>query len=130
MKIGTLLTVNGIIATAFGIAFFAAPGQTLAPYGVEMAGPGLLVARLFGGTLIGYGLITWRFRNTTDAVVLRSLAIALAVPNVLGTIVSAYGALSGQVNALGWSTVAIYGFFTAGYAWFATRGPAPATAGA
>jgi len=125
MKVGTLLSVNGIVASAFGIAFFAAPAQALAPYGVQMAGPGLLVARLFGAALVGYGLITWRFRNTTDAGVLRSLEIALAVPNALGAIVSAYGVISGQVNALGWSTVAIYAIFAAGYGWFAVRGPAP-----
>src|SRR5437764_6081525 len=102
MKIGNLLSANGVVASVFGLAFFLAPAQALAPYGVEMAGAGLLVSRLFGAALIGYGLITWRLRGATDAGVLRSLEIALAVSNALGTIVSAYGVLSGQVNALGW----------------------------
>jgi hypothetical protein len=127
MKIGTLLAVNAVIAMAFGIAFTLAPVQTLAPYGVELPPPGLLVSRLFGATLIGYGIITWLLR-AGDAGAQRSLAIALTVADGLGTVISIWGVLSGAVNALGWSTVAIYGLLCAGFAMHLARKPATATA--
>ncbi len=127
MKIGTLLAVNAVISMAFGLAFTLAPVQALAPYGVELPPPGLLVSRLFGATLIGYGIITWLMR-AADAGAQRSLAIALTVADGVGTVISIWGVLSGTVNALGWSSVAIYGLLCAGFAMHLARKPATATA--
>src|SRR5260370_34729448 len=126
MKIGTLLAVNAVIATAFGLAFALAPAQALAPYGIELPPACLLVSRLFGATLIGYGIITWLMR-AADAGAQRSLAIALTVADGVGTVISIWGVLSGVVNALGWSTVAIYGLLCTGFPMHLARKPPTAT---
>jgi hypothetical protein len=130
MKLGALLTVNSLIAFAFGIGFVIAPAQVLAPYGVSLSVPGLFVARLFGASLVGYGIISWLVRNSTELVSLRALATGLAVGDVLGGAVAAWGVLSGNINALGWSTVVIYFGLAAGFGYFLMQKPAPASAAA
>ena len=127
MKIGTLLSINAVIAMIFGIGFTFAPAMTLAPYGVELSAAGLHVARLFGAALVGYGIITWLLR-AADAGAQRSVAIALTVADALGTLISAWGVLSGITNALGWTTVAVYGLLCAGFAMHLLRKPAAAPA--
>jgi hypothetical protein len=129
MKIGTVLTVNALIATAFGIGFILAPAQVLAPYGVELPVAGLLMSRLFGASLLGYGILTWLLRGTSDAEVVRAFGVSLGVANALGAAVAAWGVLSGTVNAMGWSTVAIYAALAAGFGYFAARKPAAGAAG-
>jgi len=124
MKIGMLFAVNAVIATAFGLAFTLAPGATLAPYGAaDLSAAGLLVARLFGAALIGYGIFTWLLR-AADPAAQRVGAIALGVADGIGTVISAHGVLSGAVNGLGWSTVAIYALLCAGYTLHLARKPA------
>ncbi|MGZ6142500.1 MAG: hypothetical protein ACXWLM_04135 [Myxococcales bacterium] len=125
MKIGTLFSVNAVIAGVFGIAFTLAPAQTLAPYGVELPFAGLLVARLFGAALVGFGIISWLLR-AADASAQRAAAIALTVADALGFLISLWGVLAGAINALGWSTVAIYGLLAAGFALQLARKPAAA----
>jgi len=128
MKIGTLLAVNAVISTLFGLGFVLAPAQSLLPYGVELPPAGLIITRLFGAALLGYGMITWLLRRTQDAAVLRSLALSLAVADALGTLISLWGVAAGYTNALGWSTVAIYALLCIGFALHAAHKPAVAAA--
>jgi hypothetical protein len=128
MKIGMLLAVNAVIATVFGIGFAVASAQALAPYGVSINEGGLLVGRLFGSALIGYGMLTWLMRRSTDEAALRALSISLAVADAVGTLAALWAVVAGHVNALGWTTVAIYGLLCAGFTLFLVRRPAIAPA--
>ena len=127
MKIGALLAINAVLAMFFGIAFTLAPALSLARYGVELPAAGLQVTRQFGATLIGYGIITWLMRSA-DAGAQRSVAIGLTVVTGLGTLFSLWSVVTGIVNALGWSSVAIYGLLCAGYVMHLVRKPAAAPA--
>jgi len=121
MKLGTLLLVNAIIALGFGIGFTVAPAQVLAPYGMSLSAPGLVIARLFGTALLGYGVLTWLLRAATDPAALRAVCLSLAISDAVGAVVAAMGVLGGHVNALGWSTVALYAGLGIGFASFAMR---------
>ena len=118
MKLGTVLTVNAIIALLFGLGFVLAPAATLAPYGLTTDDSGILVARLFGAAVLGYAVLTWSARNSEESAARRAIVLALFLSFGIGLVVSLVGQLSGLVNALGWSTVAIYLVFTLGYGYF------------
>ena len=130
MKLGALLTVNSLLAFAFGIGFVVAPAQVLAPYGVELSVPGLFMSRLFGSSLIGYGVVTWLLRQSTEAASLRAVAIGLVASDVVGGAIAAWGVLSGNINALGWTTVAIYAGLAGAFGYYLVQSPAAAAAGA
>ncbi|HVP60298.1 MAG TPA: hypothetical protein VMT11_07055 [Myxococcaceae bacterium] len=119
MKIGPLFTLNAVIAAAFGIAFIIVPAQLLQAYGVTLTPGTAVVSRLFGAALVGYGVLTWQVRASAASDALRAVVLALLVADVLGFLLSLQGVLGGATNALGWSTVVIYGLLGAGFAYFA-----------
>ena len=60
----------------------------------------------------------WFARDAGESKARRGIVIALFVGDVLGFIVALLGQLSGVLNALGWSTVALYLLFALGYGYF------------
>jgi hypothetical protein len=62
------------------------------------------------------GLALYLIRGVRDAAAVRELALAGVVGSACGMLVALQGVLGGGTNALGWSTVAIYGFLLLGYA--------------
>ena len=128
MKLGLLFTLNAVIAAAFGIAFIIVPAQLLEAYGVTLTPGTAVVSRLFGAALVGYGVLTWQVRAAASSDALRAVVLALFVGDVFGFGLSLQGMLAGATNALGWSTVVIYGLLAAGFGYFAFGKPgSPAT---
>jgi len=123
MKLGTLFTINAVVAVIFGLAFLLAPEILLSYYGAKLGIAGTLIGRFFGGTLIGYGLLTWLARNAEASEARNAIVTALFISNAIGVIVALIGPVSGIVNTLGWSTVVIYLLFTIGYGYFQLSKP-------
>jgi hypothetical protein len=124
MKLKTLFLANTIIATLFGLAFLFHPSGLMSLYGVSLGIGAVLIARLFGAALLGYGILTWLVRNAYDSAALKAIVIALFLSDLAGCIVAIFGQLSGATNALGWSTVAIYALLAVGFGVFALKKPA------
>lgn len=118
MKLASLFTANAVIATLFGIAFVVAPTEILALYAVTVTPGTAVVSRLFGAALIGFGLIAWQARGAAPSDALRAIVLAFFVSEAVGFVASLHGQLTGAINALGWSTVVIYGALAAGFAYF------------
>jgi hypothetical protein len=118
MKLSTFLSVVAVVAILFGIGFIAAPGAVLAQYGITADHYIALMARLFGTALINVGLILWLARNIVDPVGRRAIVLAGLIGDLLGFVVSLHAQMRGDVNALGWSTIIIYGLFALGFAYF------------
>lgn len=118
MKLGTLMTVNAVIAGVFGIAFVAVPGRALANYGITVDAQFALVAQLFGAALLGYAILTWTVRSASDSDALRAIVLALFLADAIAFVIALIGQLGGVVNALGWSTVAIYLLLALGFGYF------------
>ena len=116
MKLSTLLSVVGVVATLFGIAFVAAPGQLLAQYAVTADAQTIFISRFFGAALINLGLLLWIARNVSDPLSRRAIVLAGLIGDAIGFVIALQGQLAGMTNALGWSTVAIYGLFAIGFA--------------
>jgi uncharacterized membrane protein YagU involved in acid resistance len=118
MKLNTFLSIVGVVAILFGIGFVAAPAEVLAQYGIPADRYTAFMSRFFGVALINVGFIVWFARSIVDALGRRSIVLAGLIGDVLGFLVALQGQMNGVANALGWSTVLIYGLFAIGFAYF------------
>ncbi len=118
MHLKTLLLVNTVVTAAFGLALLFAPGQVTAAYGIT-ADTGLrYVAQLFGVCLLGFAVLTWFAKDATESEARVAILRGLFVTAGLGFFVALVAQLRGVVNALGWSTVAIFLLLALGWAYF------------
>ena len=108
MKLNTLLLVSALVGAVFGIAFVVVTGPLLSVYGVTTDKAGLLVAQLFGTTLLGFAVLNWLARDVRDPDAQRAVIYANLTGDTIGFVVVLIGQLAGITNAVGWSTVAIY----------------------
>lgn len=122
MSLRTFLTIAALLALLFGLGFLLAPEALLANYGVDAGAGAVVMSRFFAVALTQLGLVLWLARGITDAFARRAIVLGGFLGSVVGLLVALWGQLSGLVNALGWSTVLIYLFLTAGYGAFAFRG--------
>lgn len=128
MKLSVLLTVNAGVSMAFGLALLLVPAELLAAYGVTLTPGTAVVARLFGSALVGYGVVGWLARKAAPSEALRAIVLGYFFGSTVGCVVALHGVLSGATNALGWSTLAIYGLFAVGFGVFHFRKVAEARA--
>ena len=118
MILSTLFTLNAIVSALFGITFVFIAETAMSFYGATLSPGGALIARLFGGVLLGIAVLTWSARNAGDSEARKAIILSRFVCESTGFIVALLGQLAGAVNALGWSTVAIYLLFALGYGYF------------
>jgi hypothetical protein len=108
MALKTFFAVFAVLAALFGIGFVAAPNDVLAMYGVPASAHVALMARLFGGTLLGLAVIQWLSRDLRDERASSGLLMGLGISHVVNLLISISATLAGTINALGWTTVLIY----------------------
>jgi hypothetical protein len=119
MKLETFLTIAAVIAIVFGLGFLAAPALMLTQYGI-VASPGtVIMARFFGAVLLNLGFVLFLARRVSEPVTRTGIVRGSLIGALLGLLVAIHGQRVGAVNALGWSTVAVYTFLLLGYAYFA-----------
>ena len=118
MKLSTMFIIYAVISAIFGLTFIFMPQTALALYGITLSPDGILIARLFGAALLEFALLSWLVRNVGDSEARKAIILAVFVGEVVGFIVALVGQLSGEVNALGWSTVAIYLLLALGFGYF------------
>jgi hypothetical protein len=116
MRSTTVFLAAAVLALVFGLSFLLAPGPVLSVYGAATEPATLLMARFFGVALLQLGVALYLLKDVRDATVVRGLAMAGVVGSTAGVIVALLGVVGGVVNALGWSTVVIYGLLLLGYA--------------
>ena len=110
-----IFIINSILSLLFGLAFVFLPGQLLSIYGITLGDAGLYIGQLFGAAILGYAVLAWFARNTEESPARRAILIALFTGFTIGFIMALIGQLTGVVNAVGWSTVAIYLFFAVAF---------------
>ena len=111
------LKIKGIICLVFALATLIIP-TTLAPlYGLGIDFTGLYFTNLFGACFLGIGLICWFASGSASSELKQSVLLSLAIADTVGFGFSLYHQLTGPINALGWSTVALWLIFAAG-CWF------------
>lgn len=113
-----LVCVLGFVgAGIFGLGFLLLPELVSSYYGISGWNPGtILIARLYGVGLLYTASASFAVKGTTDAVVQRTLGFAFAAVSAIGAVLAFLSVSSGGSNALMWSTVAIFAFYTV--VWF------------
>jgi len=96
---------------------FSHQALSLPIYGVEPDAALKLIGQLFGAVLISLALLAWLVRNLGDSETRHAVILALLVGEALGFILALIGQLTGVFNALGWSVIIVYLFFTLGLAY-------------
>ncbi len=124
MKLNTLMIINAILAAVFGIVLVLIPAQAVSLYGAAADAPLKYAIQLLGASFIGFALLAWSARNATDSEARKAIVLALFAGNCVGFIIALIGQIRNVVNALGWSTVAIYLLLSLGFGYFQFVKPA------
>jgi hypothetical protein len=117
MSYKNVTTFASIAAFIFALGFIFMPAQLTSFYNVTLNDAGILIAQLFGATLLGFGLLNWFGRAFDDNDARQALLTANFATDAVGFIFALLGQLGGVsgVNSLGWSTVLIYLILAAGF---------------
>jgi len=118
MKLKTLFIITAIIAVVFGIVFAIIPTNVYSLYGIEADAVLNYMGQLLGATLIAIGLIAWQSRNAADSDARKAIILSFFIADGIGFVIALIGQLNNVVNALGWSTVAIYFLLSLGFGYF------------
>lgn len=118
MKLKTLMIVKAIVCLGFGPLLLFFPAWLLNLLGTSYGPGAALTAREYGATLIGTVFLTWLARNTDKSIARKAIITHLFVYDAIALIATLVIQLSGGLNALGWSIVFVYLFFTVGFGYF------------
>jgi hypothetical protein len=115
-----LLIVNTLLTLPFGIAALAAPVQVFAQFGLKLDFGGALIARGYAATLIGYGLVLWLLRNTTETTVVKPLLISLVAFNAIEAVIQGVAGAEGIASPVIFTNVVLHGLVcgACAYAYF------------
>ncbi len=116
MSLKTVFILATIVAGFFALGCLLIPAIMLSLYGVESSSDALvLMTRFYGAALLAIALVTFNLKNSEFNPEVKSVVFALLIFNVVGAIVALWGQVSNIFNALGWSIVIIFEFFTIAY---------------
>jgi hypothetical protein len=118
----TFLTIAALLALGYAAGLILIPAFMNSTYGLGGSDSEILLARFFGVELLVLGLVTWLAKDLTGAM-LAPLIMGNLIGDAVGTVIALMGTLSGVMNAVGWSAVAIYVFLTLGFAYFQFMAP-------
>lgn len=124
MSFKTMLLVNTVVAGVFGLALVFVPGTVTATYGITADAGLRYMGQLYGACLIGIAVLCWFAKGSPASEARTAIFRALFVFNGVSLVVALVAQLNGVTNAVGWSAVAIYLFFTLGWAYFLRAAPA------
>jgi len=114
MTFRTLLVIKAVVCLVFGLFLLLAPGALLNLLGATLNDGGTFTAREYGAALIGTLLLTWFAKNVKAPDARAAILLDLLVYDLIGVIITSSVVISGVLNALGWSIVVVYLFFTMG----------------
>lgn len=118
MKVKHVMICKAVVCIGFGIPMLLIPAQLMSLYGLNLDANGIVMARLYGGALLGNLLLTWFCRNDPGSPSLRAAVLYLFVYDGINFIITLVASLNGVMNSFGYSASAIYLFFTIGFGYF------------
>jgi len=122
MSYRTIQMLVILAAAPFGAAFLLAPELVTGYYGIEDWNAGTLVpAHLYGVALLMVASAAYACLPIHDPALQRRVALANVPATALGALVSLQSVLAGSSNALMWTTVLLFAFFTAAWSVFGVR---------
>lgn len=122
MKLSTFAIIITILAVGFGLAFLFIPVKLTAFYGITLDSGGVIMARYFGAANLFTGMIFWSYSNVSpSAKSWPKLLLFSLIYNILQLIVTLIPLLNSEVNAMAWTTVALFALLAIGSAYFLSQ---------
>ena len=119
MKLQTLFIINTIVCLVFGLAFVLAPVQTISLYGSDVVGGQLkYMGQLFGSALLTFSVMSWLAKDASESKARGAIVLSFIIGDLVGFILALINQIGGVVNAMNWSTVAIYLLLALGFGYF------------
>lgn len=119
MKLKNLFILNAVVCLVFGLSFVIVPDQALSLYGDDIVhGQFKYVGQLFGSALLVFSLTSWLVRNSAESTARSAIILSFFIGDAIGFVISLMNQIGGIVNALNWSTVAIYLLLALGFGYF------------
>lgn len=123
MKFQTLMIMKAVVCLSLGALILAVPDFTYSLFGITLGAGGEFAAREYGAALMGNLMVTWFAKNAAASTARWAIVLGLCVYDAIGFVVALLAMLSGLMNPLGWSIVALYLFFAVGYGYFLIKSP-------
>ncbi|MGD2205441.1 MAG: hypothetical protein PVH17_01565 [Anaerolineae bacterium] len=123
MKLSTMMVIKAVICLVFGLGGLLLPDALMSLYDVSLGSGGAFVTRLFGASLLVLCVLLWQARTDTGSEAQQAIVLGVFVGDTIAFIVALIAQLSGQANALGWTTVAIYLLLAVGFGYFQLAKP-------
>lgn len=112
MNFRLVATLACVISLPYGLAFLIDPSAPAHLYGAGSVDRHLLqLGRYFGAEILMYAAAAWAARGASGEAQ-RGAAAGLAAATACGLVVTLHGLSAGALNALGWSSAALYAAFT------------------
>jgi len=121
MKLSTLFTINAVLSLLFGLGFLLAPAMQLEGFGATSSAPAELIARTYGGALLGVAVMLWMMRKTELSVARTAVVWGLIVQHAISAIVLALGITGGVLNGMGWIAVVLDVLLTVGFVMYGRK---------
>lgn len=112
------MIAKALVCLSFGIPLLFIPVQIMNLYGLELDFGGMVMARLYGATLLGNLILMWFAREDSGSLSQRAIILQMFLYNGIGFVITLMATLTGVMNTFGWTAVAIYLFFTVGFGYF------------
>jgi hypothetical protein len=107
MTIQRWMTVVGVLALIFGLAYLLFPAPMLTFFGIGTSPSVTFAARFFGGSALGWAVLGLTGRGVPGRAGLGAIASSFAVSFGVGTILAVWGTLSGAINVYGWAAAGV-----------------------
>jgi hypothetical protein len=104
-----LFVTTTCLTVLLGVGWLFFPEAMLSGWGVEAHAPTVYMARRYGGLFWGYAVLLWLSRSAAPSPARTAILAGGTVVNVVMTLVSLLGALSGVVSPAIWFAVAVEG---------------------
>lgn len=104
----TLFMVTMIIEGIFALGFITIPGVMLGQFGVVLNDVAVVFARLFGSALLSFPVLLWYGRRSDKPEFKMGVARGLFMYYLASTPILLLTQTAGQMNAKGWSIVALH----------------------
>ena len=114
----TFASIAALISLVNAVPALIAPAAIASLYGVSVDAQTLLIAQLLAAAYLGYAVIAWTTRDTTETAVRRGIDAGNALPWGVSAVIWIYVASTGMTNAVGWFAAGLTVVFALGWAYF------------
>src|SRR5512140_514819 len=124
MRLRSLILLGMILALLFALALLLGPETVLKFFGLTTGKTELLLAKIIGAGLVGFGILGWYAKDFTDGAAIQAAVLTFFFASAIAFVVALLAMLS-QTTRTGsaWVAVIIFLAFAAGFAYFQFLGP-------